>query len=169
MKRNVTHVIHNAWRVDFNLALTSFEQHIAGTRRLVDVCYSMPHAGEGLFTSSVAAAQDWAASRGPVPEAVLSEHDAPTSTGYGASKFVAEHVSSCTSSADNQEKLTQSLQVLDQARRNGLECTSLRIGQICGSKSTGAWGTTEWIPIIVKSSLALSMLPDLDGVCLFVR
>ena len=53
---------------------------------------------------------------------------------------------------------------MGEATKNGLECTSLRIGQVCGSKSTGAWGTTEWVPILVKSSTALGMLPNLDGV-----
>lgn len=41
---------------------------------------------------------------------------------------------------------------------------ALRMGQACGSKSTGAWGTTEWLPIMVKSSVALGCLPRLRGV-----
>jgi thioester reductase-like protein len=38
------------------------------------------------------------------------------------------------------------------------------MGQACGPKATGAWGTTEWMPIMVKSSVALGCLPDMTGV-----
>ncbi len=34
----------------------------------------------------------------------------------------------------------------------------------------GAWATTEWVPILVKSSLALGVLPDRDNVrCLYLK
>lgn len=55
-------------------------------------------------------------------------------------------------------------QILLAAMQNGVPCTSLRIGQVCGSQATGAWGTSEWVPIIVKSSVTIGMLPELDGV-----
>ena len=42
------------------------------------------------------------------------------------------------------------------------------MGGLHGHYTTGAWGTTEWVPILVKSSVALGMLPDLDGVSGFV-
>ncbi len=45
-----------------------------------------------------------------------------------------------------------------------MSLTSLRMGQACGPKSTGAWGITEWLPIMVKSSVALGFLPKLCGV-----
>ena len=35
---------------------------------------------------------------------------------------------------------------------------------MCGAQSTGAWNTTDWVPILVKSSIALGALPDLEGV-----
>ena len=55
-------------------------------------------------------------------------------------------------------------QVLAKATENGLECTAVRLGQVCGSTTSGAWGTTEWVPILVKSSEAVGCLPDLSGV-----
>lgn len=57
-----------------------------------------------------------------------------------------------------------SCQILGQAAQNDVHCTSLRVGQVCGSANTGAWGTTEWVPILVKSSVALGFLPHLPGV-----
>lgn len=50
------------------------------------------------------------------------------------------------------------------AYQAGIPCTTLRIGQICGSKDTGAWDTSEWVPILLKSSIALKALPDLSSV-----
>jgi thioester reductase-like protein len=40
----------------------------------------------------------------------------------------------------------------------------LRVGQVSGSASSGAWNTTDWVPILVKSSLSLGILPSLSGV-----
>ncbi|EKM57056.1 uncharacterized protein PHACADRAFT_208208 [Phanerochaete carnosa HHB-10118-sp] len=145
LKLNVTHVIHNAWRVDFNLSLPSFETHVSGTRRLIDFCASSECSARLIFVSSVSAAQDWDVSKGPVPEEPLSDPALSVSTGYGSSKFVGENL-------------------LARAAERGLSCMSLRVGQVCGSASTGAWGTSEWVPILVKSSIAMGKLPELDGV-----
>ena len=38
------------------------------------------------------------------------------------------------------------------------------MGQACGPNSTGAWGITEWFPIMIKSSLTLGCLPEMHGV-----
>ena len=40
----------------------------------------------------------------------------------------------------------------------------MRIGQIAGGPN-GSWATTDWVPIIVKSSIALGSLPNSIGVC----
>jgi len=48
--------------------------------------------------------------------------------------------------------------------KSGLQVSSLRIGQISGGLPNGAWSTTDWLPILVKSSLALGALPDGHGV-----
>ncbi|EKM52305.1 uncharacterized protein PHACADRAFT_260612 [Phanerochaete carnosa HHB-10118-sp] len=145
LKDNVTHVIHNAWRVDFNLSLPSFDKYVASTSQLVDFCALFSHSVKLYFTSSIAAAAGWDISRGPVPEVALDDPKAAAANGYGASKFVAENI-------------------LSKAAKNGLQAVSLRIGQVCGSKTTGAWATSEWVPIVIKSSVALGMLPALDGV-----
>lgn len=54
--------------------------------------------------------------------------------------------------------------MLDIASEKGISATCVRMGQACGSRSTGAWGTTEWVPIMVKSSIALRCLPAIRGV-----
>lgn len=85
--------MHNAWKLDFNLSLSSFESHIAGTRALLDFTASCDNHVKFLFSSSISAAQSWEVSRGPVPEDVLSDPKVAVGTGYGASKYVAEGVS----------------------------------------------------------------------------
>jgi nucleoside-diphosphate-sugar epimerase len=87
-------IIHNAWKLDFNLSLFSFEPHIRGTRNLIDLALSGPDPSNTrfVFTSSVASVQGWDRSKGPVPEEVLKDARVAIGTGYGESKYVAERV-----------------------------------------------------------------------------
>ncbi|EKM47999.1 uncharacterized protein PHACADRAFT_203390, partial [Phanerochaete carnosa HHB-10118-sp] len=89
------------------------------------------------------AAHGWDPNDGPVPEAPLTDPVLATTSGYAASKYVVE-------------------QILDRASHAGLETTSLRTGQLSGPHTTGAWNTTDWVPMLVKSSIALGALPTLD-------
>lgn len=92
----MTHVIHNAWKVDFNHALSSFESHIAGTRKLLDFCSALPRPAKLLFTSSVSATYRWDVALGPVPEEAMPNPQVAAANGYGASKFVVEQVRRCS-------------------------------------------------------------------------
>ncbi|KAH8102917.1 hypothetical protein BXZ70DRAFT_1057354, partial [Cristinia sonorae] len=139
-----THIIHNAWRVDFNLSLGSFESYVASTRNLIDfsACCSKPV--RLLFVSSVASCYTWDVRNGSIPEEVIDDTSVAAASGYGTSKYVAEHI-------------------IAEAARHGLSASSARVGQICGSTSTGDWNTSEWVPILVKTSLAMGYVPELKG------
>ena len=89
---SVTHIIHNAWTVNFNLPLQSYETQIAGVRRLVEMCASMDRAVHVLCTSYIGVGVGWDPSNGPVPEAPLPDPSVATINGYGASKYVVERV-----------------------------------------------------------------------------
>ncbi|GJE99727.1 acetyl-CoA synthetase-like protein [Phanerochaete sordida] len=141
---SVTHVIHNAWTVNFNLALQSFEDQISSVRRLVDVAAAAARPVRLLVTSSVGIANRWDARKGPVPEQLLPDPEIAAGQGYAASKYVVEHI-------------------LYAAREKGVHATAVRMGQACGPKTTGAWGTSEWMPILTKTSVALGCLPVLTG------
>ncbi|KAH9932151.1 hypothetical protein B0H21DRAFT_699704 [Amylocystis lapponica] len=147
IRASVTHVIHNAWRVDFNLVLASFEPHIDVAVRLASLAPGIHF----LFTSSVSAAQGWrpARARGPVPEGPLGDPAFVEGHGYGQSKLVVE-------------------EVLANAHKAGMKATTLRIGQISGSTGTGAWNTSEWVPSLIKSSVSLGGLPVLEGIVSWV-
>ena len=88
----MTDIVHNAWMVHFKHPLSSFENQIAGTRKLIDFCMALDRPVKLLFTSSVAVAQRWDASNGAVPEEPLDDPDLTTPSGYGASKYVTEQV-----------------------------------------------------------------------------
>ncbi|THH16915.1 hypothetical protein EUX98_g9224 [Antrodiella citrinella] len=119
IKSNVTHVIHNAWKVDFNLSLSSFESNIASTRRLIDIVISCENAVRFFFTSSIASTIS-SDTKHPVPERVNEDPNTSAKFGYGASKYTAERI------------------VAEAAR---------------------AWSSSDWVPIIVKSSVAIGALP----------
>ncbi|KZO93870.1 acetyl-CoA synthetase-like protein [Calocera viscosa TUFC12733] len=143
IRSSLTAVIHNAWRLDFNLALSSFESHVKGTRTLVDLALSASVSvpAKFIFTSTVGTVSNWRESRA-VPEEVIPDPTVALGNGYGESKWVTERV------------------LLAAAEQRGLRTTIWRVGQLSGSSVNGAWNTTDWVPIIAKSSATLGVLPS---------
>ncbi|KAI6156288.1 putative aminoadipate reductase [Pisolithus thermaeus] len=143
IRDSVTVIIHNAWRVDFNLSLATMEPNVRGTRNLIDLALASKKTTKPrfMFTSSITSTQNWDKKSGRVPEDVIADVTVAVGTGYGASKYVSERM----------------------LGMSGLPATSFRIGQITGAAPRGAWSITEWVPITVKSSVTLGALPDLGG------
>ncbi|KAF9223042.1 putative aminoadipate reductase [Gyrodon lividus] len=148
IRDSVTTIIHNAWRLDFNLSLASFEPNVKATRNLVDLGIDSVHRNHlrFVFTSSIGSAQSWDREKGLFPEEIQLDPSPAVGTGYGESKYVCERI----------------------IVNSGLHATSLRIGQIAGGPN-GSWATTDWVPIIVKSSIALGALPDACGIVSWMR
>jgi thioester reductase-like protein len=90
----VTIIIHNAWRLDFNLALSSFDSAVRGTRNLLELAMTSPHAAHVrmFFTSSIAVSQSWPRSQGAFPEEPQADARWCVGSGYGESKYVCEQV-----------------------------------------------------------------------------
>ncbi|KAG8748024.1 hypothetical protein FRC10_009776 [Ceratobasidium sp. 414] len=131
----------NAWQVDFNLNLQSFEPSIHGTRNLLDL--ASKRAPRFIFTSSVSSVG--LGLPGQVyPEEYIRDPSAPAGFGYGESKHVAE-------------------KLLEVARSAGLQTCVARLGQLTGDNVSGAWSKTDWVPSLVASSLAIGHLPDAVG------
>ncbi|KAF9058549.1 putative aminoadipate reductase [Rhodocollybia butyracea] len=144
LQESLTIIIHNAWRLDFNLSLSSFEPHVRGTRNLIDLARSSRYVPwlRFLFTSSIGSAQSWDPSTmGPYPEKVVSDPKYAVGAGYGESKYISERI----------------------LEKSKLNVSSFRIGQITGGQN-GAWALSDWLPMIIKSSLALGILPDATGI-----
>ncbi|CAG7922423.1 unnamed protein product [Penicillium olsonii] len=146
MKEKATIIIHNAWEVNFNLPLSSFEPQFIGLKGLVDICRDARHKIRFNFISSISAAMNWPCELlGSVPEAKIPKFDAAIN-GYGASKLVAEHL-------------------LGRAARLGnLDLSVLRVGQVAGPVQTfgeGAlWARRDWVPAIIDASAYLKLLPS---------
>lgn len=141
--RSVTHIIHNAWRVDFKISLASFESNVYGVRALVNLALESPLSPPPklLFTSSIGVVQnsqdDRTVSEKPV-DAILA-----IGNGYTQSKWVSE-------------------EILYSARaQTALKPVVIRVGQLCGSLD-GSWNAHEWFPSIVQSTPKLGCFPDDD-------
>jgi thioester reductase-like protein len=143
-----TVIIHNAWQVNFNLTLDSFESQIRGVRNLLDFSVQSAHKAPVVFVSSVSAAHRWMELHPDemVPEEVLDDFGAPEQIGYSESKFICEHL------------------VQEFSRSSGISSAIMRTGQIAGPlKGNGVWNKQEWLPSIVTSSKHLGVLPETLG------
>lgn len=93
MSSSVTIIIHNAWRLDFNLSLASFESHVRGTRNIVDLAIFSTNSNHirVIFTSSIATLTSWDKAE-KVPEEPIADAKYSVGNGYGESKYVTEKV-----------------------------------------------------------------------------
>ncbi|KAI0050788.1 acetyl-CoA synthetase-like protein [Auriscalpium vulgare] len=142
---SVTGIIHNAWRVDFNLSLSSFEELIAGLRNLIDLALSSPHREPPpfLFTSSVGVItvpED----RIYIAEEPIRDPEDTVGRGYGASKWVAESI------------------LLRAHESTSLRTNIVRVGQLAGDSAVGGWNEKEWVPAMLRSSQELGCFPMRD-------
>ncbi|RWA05313.1 hypothetical protein EKO27_g9790 [Xylaria grammica] len=145
----VTTIIHNAWRVDFNLTVESFALDRAAVTSLVDFAARSNFGAKIFFLSSIGAVANWQSVSGgseSIPEAIFDEWKIPDRTGYAQSKFISERV-------------------LDTAVREvGVVGVVCRLGQISGpTTAAGVWPKREWLPSLVASSKYMGKVPDSLG------
>jgi nucleoside-diphosphate-sugar epimerase len=146
--KTVDTVIHNAWKVDFNHSVDSFEDtHIQGVRRFIDFSLSSEHNAHIHFISSISTVGGWTPAMGPsVPELPMEDSAVVLPQGYGESKHVAERI------------------CLEASRRSHVPTTVYRVGQIAGPTSTsGQWNPHEWLPTIIATSKAMGKIPTRLG------
>ncbi|KAK2603822.1 hypothetical protein QQS21_004024 [Conoideocrella luteorostrata] len=133
-------IIHNAWPVNFNINLSSFEPYIRGVRHLVDFSSAATKQVSIVFLSSISTAGNWTKSK-LVPERQLADPSL-AQMGYGLSK------------------LAGSLILDAAAEKSGIPCASIRVGQIAGPRGAkGKWNPQEFMPSLVASSVYLGILP----------
>ncbi|KAI0469376.1 putative NRPS-like enzyme [Xylaria cf. heliscus] len=151
LRTHVGLIIHAAWPVNFNLALSSFRPQLTGLVNLLTLAaaatpQTSSSAARFVFISSVAAVERYA--HGPAPEEVLHGFETPAPFGYGRAKFLAE------------------LLVESAAQHFGksVGTSVIRVGQVAGPvHSPGLWDPREWFPSMVLSSLHLGQIPDSLG------
>jgi thioester reductase-like protein len=141
----ITSLIHCAWSVNFNLALTSFEKDcIAGTHNLINLCLvaKRPKPAHFNFCSSVSTVA--ATPSRHAPEALPAELSYALGMGYAQGKLVTEHM------------------CMRAAKQTGIKARVLRVGQVIGDTKAGVWNATEAIPMILQCALTVGALPKLD-------
>ncbi|KLO19193.1 acetyl-CoA synthetase-like protein [Schizopora paradoxa] len=146
VKSDVTHIIHNAWPVNFNLPLDSFLGPIAGVRALVDFALSSSRSKlpRLIFISSLGIFRNNTFSRERVPEDFIDDGRLVSEQGYSESKWISEQL------------------LATSARHTALRPTILRMDQITGGIN-GAWNANEWFPALLRTSVTLGLLPILHG------
>lgn len=148
MLQSVDTIIHNAWMVNFNHSVESFEAtHIQGMRRFVDFSLDSRHNAQIHFISSVSTVGGWTADRGsPIPEMPMEDSSVVLAQGYGESKHVAERI------------------CLEASSRASVRTSIYRVGQIAGpTTKSGLWNPQEWLPTIIATSKALGKVPEQLG------
>lgn len=149
LQQHVDLFIHNAWAVNFNMDLDSFEPtHIAGTRRVVDFSATAQYHPHIMFISSIASTGNWlgAGHSSPVPEIFVSDNRTPLPQGYGESKHVAGAILAAA------------------AEQSHIPASIVRVGQLAGPDSEkGLWNKQEWLPSIIASSKAIGKIPNALG------
>ncbi|CAE6377482.1 unnamed protein product [Rhizoctonia solani] len=146
IRSEATIIIHNAWQVNFNLSLQSFEPSIRGARNLLDLAFHST-APTGLPRFAFASSISVAGFAGPgrqLSEISVTPEMAATSIGYGQSKLVTE-------------------KLLESARNAGLPTCTVRLGQLTGDVKSGSWSTTDWVPSLIGSSVSIGCLPGAIG------
>lgn len=144
LSERATHIIHNAWAVNFNLPVTAFEDQIWGCRNLVAFSMESVHRPHIQFISSVGAANRWSDKVEEfVPEKMLDNMSFSEGMGYAQSKQISE-------------------MLLDRAsQRYQVPSTVCRVGQITGpvQLQQGRWNDSEWFPSLIRTSIYLGKLP----------
>lgn len=133
-------IIHNAWPVNFNLSLSSFEPQICGVRNIIDFSAKCRKEVPVTLMSTVGTADEWKESY-PVPESHQTDFGL-ASLGYGQSKLLGSILLNNAS----------------------VPTAIIRIGQIAGPRDeNGEWNKQEWLPTIIASSVTLGVLPETIG------
>lgn len=145
---SVDAIIHNAWMVDFNHKVESFEEtHIRGMRRFVDFSLNSKHNAHIHFVSSISTVGAWTPEMGSlVPEIPMESPSVVLEQGYGESKHVAERI------------------CLEASRRSTVPTSVYRVGQIGGpTTESGEWNRHEWLPTIIATSKSMGKVPTSLG------
>ncbi|KAI0090839.1 hypothetical protein BDY19DRAFT_740627 [Irpex rosettiformis] len=153
--QTVTHIIHNAWPMDFNRSLKSFHPHLDASLNIIKLALDTHHARpvRVLFSSSIAVVGRYPlianapSFESAIPENTLDDPAGIDHFGYAEAKWVCERMFEEASSLYSDKMVA----------------TSVRIGQMTGTEGTGAWNVAEHVPMIVQSCVAVGKVPKLEG------
>lgn len=153
-RSTITHIIHNAWSVNFNQSLRSFDRGcISSTHFLLNLAATSPtrlllppnnnnkkqkQKPSLTFISSIATAL---AAPVSVAEDLVPWSYVEERMGYAQSKWVAEQL------------------LASAAAQAEIPVRIARLGQVCGDSVEGLWNPAEAIPTIVRTAVTQGVLP----------
>ena len=153
--KDATHILHNAWLVNFNQTLDSFSgTHVHGVRQLINFSSRSTYSAAIYFLSTIGTVRKWNVEDPErklskiepfvqkVPEQIFETWSVSQAIGYAESKHISERL------------LDSAANLCDQ------RTTVCRLGQIAGPVlrgEKGTWGRQEWFPSIIASSAHLGL------------
>ncbi|KAJ6492315.1 hypothetical protein C8R45DRAFT_825292 [Mycena sanguinolenta] len=142
LKGSVTHLIHNAWYINVLSLLAFYEPLIKGTFNVLALAAT---AGAMVsFMSTHGVPRNLPSEVISAPEDILLDARVAVASGYTESKWVTERI------------------VQHAYTRRYINANVVRVGQLCGSTTSGAWDTFQWVPALAQSAAVVGCLPD-DG------
>ncbi|KAI0379246.1 acetyl-CoA synthetase-like protein [Hypomontagnella monticulosa] len=136
-------IVYNSWRLDFGLAIRSFDPFLRASRDLVELSVNSKRNMRIVFVSSMSSVEGLAVT-GTAPETAVEDGLAALTTGYGQSKLAAERI------------------LVAGNRKSGVPVSIARIGQV-GGPSLGTpdvWADQPWISAIIRTSKRLGYFPN---------
>lgn len=91
---SVTHILHNARKVHFNLSIQSVQYlHIHAVRRFINFSSQSKYGAFIFFISTISTARNYPFSHtGPMPKSIIDKYSLSQAMGYAESKYVAERM-----------------------------------------------------------------------------
>jgi nucleoside-diphosphate-sugar epimerase len=151
---SITHILHNAFQVDFLRRSDQFKDQYAIMSNLIQLGLACSPRATFLFVSSVAVvgkcevAPHSIDSPALIPEEAFQHDWNMPKSGYGVAKLACE-------------------KMLEGAfKEHGLYSIIVRCGQVSGALENGFWNSKEIFPTLFRNSRQVGALPDFDGVSL---
>ena len=152
IKSKATLIVHNAWTVNFNLSLSSFQPQLENLINLLAFSRECAKSAHFFYISSISSVLSYHSATGKSPEKPLAADIAPGPNGYSESKYIAEHIIDYTA------------QTLSSSSSVSSSLAFARVGQIAGAAMhDGLWNKDEWSPSMIISSAHIGALPDSLG------
>ncbi|RYP62047.1 hypothetical protein DL769_007472 [Monosporascus sp. CRB-8-3] len=136
-------IVYNSWRLDFGLALRSFDPFLRATKDLVELSTASKSRMRIVFISSMSSVAQMAR-KTTAPEAPVPDASAAFNTGYAQSKLAAERI------------------LANASRISGVHVSIIRLCQVGGptSGSPGAWADQPWISALLRTAKTLKSIPS---------
>lgn len=156
LSMTVTHILHNAWPVDFMRHFQSFGAQFDTLRGLLHLAREIHFRNHSAkptlqFVSSIATIGRYGEKHDSVivTEDVVSDVNCTNGLGYAEAKLACEMM----------------LETARTSYGDEINVRSVRVGQMSGARQSGYWKSSEHFPALVKSSKTIGVLPQVKGVC----